>query len=413
VSGSPISADRWSRVFATVVDGSHLATGGQLSSLVDEAVSPLGLTAEVLVVDLSQRALTPVHPQVREALAVDGTLAGRAYQHSEILPGTGGDGARVLWVPMLDGTERAGVLRIGLGPDVTEDDELRRWLWSLSGLVGHIVISKIAYSDHLRRLRGAGALSEAAELLWQLLPPRTCATGGVVVTALLEPRDDVAGDAYDYAVDDHTVELAVLDGLGHDLPATQATALALTAIRHARRHSAVDVDLAAIAAQADRLITAQTRPGETSFVTAALARLDIHTGLLSYLLAGHPPPLLFRAGRLVKELAHPPRLPLGVTSRDPRPYAVAAEQLEPGDRVLFYSDGVTEARDADGLFFGEQRLVDFAERAALDQVSAPETLRRLAVTVLEHQGGKLQDDATLLMLDWSITGSRMIFPTLA
>jgi hypothetical protein len=98
---------------------------------------------------------------------------------------------------MLDGTERAGVLRIGLGPGVTEDDELRRWLWALSGLVGHIVMSKLAYSDHLRRLRGAGALSEAAELLWQLLPPRTCATRGVVVTALLEPRDDVAGDAYD------------------------------------------------------------------------------------------------------------------------------------------------------------------------------------------------------------------------
>jgi serine phosphatase RsbU (regulator of sigma subunit) len=206
----------------------------------------------------------------------------------------------------------------------------------------------------------------------------------------------------------------VLDGLGHDLPATQTTALALTAIRHARRHSATNVDLAAIAAHADRLIAAQARPrpGETSFVTAALARLDIRTGLLSYLLAGHPPPLLFRAGRLVKELAHPPRLPLGITTSAPWPYAVAAEQLEPGDRVLFYSDGVIEARDADGVFFGEQRLVDFAERAALDRMSAPETLRRLVATVLDHQGGKLQDDATLLILDWSITGSELIFPTL-
>jgi hypothetical protein len=66
---------------------------------------------------------------------------------------------------------------------------------------------------------------------------------------------------------------------------------------------------------------------------------------------------------------------------------VAREQLEPGDRLLMYSDGITEARDEHGAFFGEDRLVELTEQAAAAEISAPETLRRLAVAVLDHQRG--------------------------
>jgi Stage II sporulation protein E (SpoIIE) len=84
----------------------------------------------------------------------------------------------------------------------------------------------------------------------------------------------------------------------------------------------------------------------------------------------------------------------------------------PGDRLLLYTDGIAEARDAAGEFFGEQRLVEFPERAQLDGLPAPETLRRLGATVLAHQGGRLQDDAPLLMVDWSDDAHRRLFPTL-
>ncbi|GAA4740882.1 PP2C family protein-serine/threonine phosphatase [Actinomycetospora chibensis] len=205
-----------------------------------------------------------------------------------------------------------------------------------------------------------------------------------------------------------TAYVAVFDGVGHDLAAGSATALAVSAIRNARRRGVSD--LAALAIEAD--IQMQAAGVLPRFVTAILARLDLRTGELRYLVAGHPHPLLLRQGHLVGAFEATPRPPLGV-GEHAAPVEEAVEWLEPGDRVVFYSDGITEARGADGRFFGERRLVDLSERAELDEVSAPETLRRLAAAVLEHQGGLLQDDATLLMVDWSATAHERLLPSVA
>ena len=401
-------AGAWAEMLARVVDDAHLVTGDRLSIMLADAVRDLGLTADVLLVDLAQEVLTPMSPQGISPVHVDGTIAGRAYQLGEILPANDGPAERLLWVPVLDGTERIGVLRVGLDEGVIDDPELRARCWSLAGLMGHIIMTKIVYSDRLRMLRYNMSLSVPSELLWQLLPPRTFASERVVVTALLEPHDQVAGDAYDYNADSTTLDLAVFDAVGHDMQSCLTTAVALTAIRNARR--AGETDLAELTRRASRLVTEQ--PGPLRFVTAVLARLETETGLLHYLLAGHPPPLLVRGGRVVKELTHPPRRPLGFSPAGTGDQAIAEEQLEPGDRLLLYSDGVVEARDAAGEFFGEQRLVDFTERASLAELSAPETLRRLAAAVLAHQGGQLQDDATLLMVDWSANGHRRMSPSL-
>ncbi len=397
----------WEDVFTQIINESHLVTGDQLSSMVDRAVRSMGLTAEVLVVDLAQRALTPVRPQPGPSVAVEGTVAGRAYQLGEILSCSEGGAGQMLWVPMHDGADRAGVLRIGLPPEVADDEQLRRRCWALSGLLGHILISKVPYSERLRWMRSGDSLSASAELLWQLMPPRTFATDRLVVTALLEPWDRIAGDAYDYAVNAGEAFLAVFDGAGHDLQAGRDTALAITAIRLARRRGVTD--LATLAAHADDLLARQPAPGQ--FVTAVLATLDTATGVLQYVLAGHPPPLLLRRGRAVKHLPHPARTPLGVSGTSPDRLTVGREQLEPGDRLLLYSDGITEARNSHGEFFGERRLVDFTRRAELARLPAPETLRRLGAAVLAHQVGRLQDDATLVLVDWSAAARERLFPT--
>ena len=298
----------WGDVFTALTDRSHLVVGEGLSAMLDEAVRPLGLHADVLLVDLGQRVLTSVRVDPPAPQSVEGTLAGRAYQYGEFVAGFGDDGRRMLWVPMLDGTERAGVVCLELGPEVVDDLEFRRRCWTLSGLMGHIAIAKLPYSDRIRRLRAPRPLTVAAELLWQLVPPRTFATDTVCVTALLEPYDRVAGDGYDYVVDLDTAYVAVFDGVGHDLAAGSATALAVSAIRNARRRGVTD--LAALAVEAD--LQMQAAGVLPRFVTAILARLDLRTGELRYLVAGHPHPLLLRHGHLVGAFGATPRPPLGV-----------------------------------------------------------------------------------------------------
>jgi hypothetical protein len=398
--------EQWAEVVSELVRRSHVVVGDGIATMLDELVAPLGLRAEVLLVDLGQQVLTPLgpcevgaplekHPRARtEAVSVEGTVEGRAFQYGEVVEAHDDAGRRVLCAAILDGTERVGVLRLVLEEDVVDDVALRRWVMTFAGLAGHVVMGKLVYSDHLRRLRAPYGLSVASELLWQLVPPRTFATAEVVVAALLEPHDRVGGDAYDYAVDRDALYVGVFDGVGHDLEAGVTTALAVNAIRHARRRG--DRDLPALAAIADAQL--RGHPGVTPFVTAVLARLDTASGRLEYLLAGHPAPLLLRGGHVVHRLDAALRPPLGVHARDGA--SVGHVQLEPGDRLLLYSDGVVEARDEQGRFFGENRLIDLTERTEQSRVSAPETLRRLTASVLAHQAGHLQDDATLLMLDW-------------
>jgi Stage II sporulation protein E (SpoIIE) len=403
----------WAHVLARVIDSAHLAAADGLAAMLDEALRDVGLTADVLVSDAPQRVLTSMRIGAERRLDLANSLAGRAYQLGEILKGADAATGVAIWVPMIDGTDRLGVVQVGfLDPErrwtEADDAELKPWLWTLAGLMGHIVATKFVYSDRLRRWRSNGPLTAASELLWQLLPPRTFATERIVVSAVLEPTEQVAGDAFDYNLDGDIVDLSVFDAVGHDLRASVTTALAITAVRNARRSG--ERDLAVIAGFADELIASQTGP--TQFATAVLARLDTRTGVLDYLNAGHPPPLLIRDNKVVKELAAPPRFPLGVTLAAGSPAQVAREQLEPADRILMYSDGIVEARDGHGEFFGEERLVEMAEHAAADRLSAPETLRRLIEAVFRHQDGRLQDDATLLLVDWSPDAFQGLLPTL-
>ena len=129
-----------------------------------------------------------------------------------------------------------------------------------------------------------------------------------------------------------------------------------------------------------------------------LAELDQRTGRLRVISAGHPSGLVIRRGKVVTVLPPPTALP--VTLGEHRPPVVIEEALEPGDDVLFYTDGITEAGSRDGEPFGVDRLIDFTVRALADDLPLPETARRLVHAILAHQDNRLQDDATVLLLRW-------------
>ena len=212
---------------------------------------------------------------------------------------------------------------------------------------------------------------------------------------MLEPSYDIGGDAFDYALSDTTVSLGIFDAVGHGMPAALMTAGALAGYRCARRDARGVVDQA----RAIDDVVAGAFPG-SAFVTGVLAEVDVASGRLRYVNAGHPPPLLLRGGKVVKELTGGRRVPFGLATADP---TVAEEGLEPGDWLCLYTDGIAEARDAAGAWFGEERLMDFLTREISAGQTPPETVRRLTEAVLRHQGGLLQDDATVLLARWTHT----------
>ena len=341
---------------------------------------------------------------------MDTTLAGRAYQHVQVLTQDLPGGQRRVWLPLLDGSERLGVLTVVADQNAAEHPELLARLRRFAALTAELVMTKTMYGDTIVRLRRSRTMGLAAEMQWSLLPPLTFACGRVTIAAALEPAYQVAGDTVDYAVDAGCARLAVFDAMGHGLQSAQLAALAVAAYRNARR---TERSLADTARRIDEALL--TGFSGEAFATAVLAELDTDTGRLEWVSAGHPEPLLLRDGRLVKTLHADPAPPLGLGhSAEPAGpadlVAVGSEQLKPGDRVLIYTDGGTEARSPDGEFFGPERLVDLLSRNLAGGLPTPETMRRVVRALLAHQQDRLSDDATMLLLEWRSGNEQALLP---
>lgn len=367
-----------------------------VDAVVAHAARQLGARdAHVYVVDHEQVRLSPLDPGRRRedaAQQVDATLAGRAYRTLEPREGTADGGVRV-WLPLVDGADRLGVLAVDFPASVDAGD--MDALWDVALLSAHLLVAKDAYTDDYEWVRRREHATLPAEVQQDLLPPLTAATDDIAIAGTLEPSYAVAGDAFDYAVNADKVHWVVLDAMGHGLEAAMLASVALAAHRYARRRG---WDLPRTLATMDEVVAA--RFGGDRFLTGLVGELERATGRLRVLSAGHHPALLARDGGVIGELSAAPALPVGL-NEGASPVEGIDQQLEPGDRVLAYTDGVIEARaPEDGSLFGLSQLREFLDRELSADQPAPEALRRLMRRIMDHQRGELQDDAMLLLLEW-------------
>lgn len=377
-------------LIADLLERSHRVAAEELVGLVAEAARAMGLTgADIYLADVQQEHLVPLAGH-GPALSVERTLAGLAYrsQNAQI----GNEPGTSLWLPLSDGIERIGVLHLEATGPVGQDLGQCR---TLAGLVALLIVSKGSYSDTLQQLVRSRPMRRQAELAWAFMPPRTIGTRAVTSSAVLEPAYEIGGDAFDHALGE-TLHLTVVDAMGHDTASGLCAALAVAGCRAARRRG---LGTSEIAAEVDQALS---RWVPDRLLTAVFAELDFRTGHFSWVNCGHPAPLLIRHQNVVAgALTRRANLPLGLGPGYPAPDpALHQVQLEPGDRILVYTDGVTESRSEDGELFGEARLVDTVIRATAAGQHASEALRRLIHAILGHRNGRLTDDATILLAEW-------------
>ena len=445
------------RLFRGLLRRTHLSKPADLPDLVvEEAQASLGASDVAMsLINHEFTALVPVPSRLsppRPTQPLEGSMAGRAFTTSSIVfadvpppakadTDAGSDGGsdantsenvgrdvsqdgegprRRVWLPLLDGSDRLGVLEMtlpALGGRIGED--LLAVCERYTHLVAQSVVSKALYGDVFEQVRRTRPMTVASQLLHSMLPPLLYATDGLVVAGMLEPAYDNGGDAFDYAINrasnrtisrtapgdvtEDVVHLAILDGMGHGLAAAGVTTYALAAYRQAR---IAGLGLTETYASMSQAVFSQF--GGDRHVTAVLGELELETGRLSWISAGHPPPLLLRDAKVVKHLTAPASFPLGWDFGGD--VAVAHEDLQPGDAVLLYTDGLIEARDSDHRFLGIEGLSRFLEQEAAAAQPAPETLRRMRRAVLEHQDGVLQDDATALLMQWRSGSENQLMP---
>ncbi len=389
--GRPVAESAGERLLGALLDRVHLIAPRLVGQLIAQEARIAGATnVSIHLQDLAQLTLRPLTGRglVGAPLPIADSLAGKAFSTEEPVEEPLPDGSVRLHLPMLDGSDRVGVLGLTL-PRLDNHD--RQLAQRLAGLVADMIVTNDNYTDAFFRVRTVQPLTLSAHMQWQTLPPLSMTSAGIDLGGVLEPAYEVGGDSFDLAYNDHLLHVAVFDAMGHGLEAATMATVLIAAYRHGRL---ADLPLTELYPAMDQAV-ATSFPGR--FATAQLGRLDTETGVLSWVNAGHPPALWVRGSRVIDELTGPVSRPVGFGAGIP---VVQTAQLEPGDRVLFFTDGVVEERLAGGEQFGEERLRDLIEQTTAADLNCAETVRRLSHALMAARSGRTSDDASLLLVGW-------------
>ncbi|MBP2047713.1 serine phosphatase RsbU (regulator of sigma subunit) [Streptomyces griseochromogenes] len=248
----------------------------------------------------------------------------------------------------------------------------------------------------LRQLAQVRMVAEAAQhvLLWPL-PEQIGSMKIACLYLAAEAEAQIGGDLYAATPTDSGVRVMIGDVRGKGLSAIGEAALLIGAFRESAHHHTTLPALAAALEQSVARNLPNLGPEEEMgerFATVMLLEIPDDGHISRILSCGHPPPLLLAPGGAVTVPVHPAP-PLGIQGPTPGAYTVDVFTFEPTDTLLLYTDGVIEARDADGVFY------PLMERAAQWAGSSPEKLlHHVRRDLLDHVGGRLNDDAALIAL---------------
>ncbi|MEV6343910.1 PP2C family protein-serine/threonine phosphatase [Actinoplanes sp. NPDC051851] len=294
-----------------------------------------------------------------------------------------------LHLPLTCWGERLGVLRLEVPrpPDPEQHDQIA----AIADELAVALRGADTSTDRYRRARRRERLTMAAELQWDLLPGRSLGDDRFLLAGQLEPAYDVHGDHFDWALTGDRLTVTVLNGDGYGMDAAMLSALAVNAMRNARRRGA---DIVEQAEQASDAVHA--RFNGALHAATLLLEIDLVSGWVDAVDAGSPQCLIARGGD-VTQVRLEQQLPLGMFAE--AHYEIQRFRLEPGDRLLVVSDGVHAAAPGGTTTFGESALLSALRRTRLQP--ATEAVGTVMRGLREfHAGHEPEDDAVMVCMDW-------------
>ncbi|MEU0133051.1 PP2C family protein-serine/threonine phosphatase [Streptomyces sp. NPDC006296] len=351
---------------------------------------------ELLVADYAMTRLQPVGvlPYTRRPLPVYESAPGRAFGAQEPHCVHDRQGSTVAaHVPVSVRGDRLGVLSITL-PVGSSGSLPAEVLWELqqcADALAHEMVVAERDTDVFLQARRAERLTLAAEMQWQLLPGRSCARPEYSLGAQLEPAYAIFGDSFDWSASADDLDVTVSNGMGEGIDAALLTNLAINALRNARR---AGLDLSDQAYLANQAVYGQHQGSQ--YVSTLLFHFHLESGEVEIIDAGSPRVWRIRRGA-IEAIDLEAQLPLGMfedTAYTPQHFSV-----EPGDRLLFISDGVYDALSPGGEKYSLHALAKSINSTRL--LPASQVPRAMLQELLGHRGsGPAVDDSLVMCVDW-------------